>query len=322
MARSEARLSVEIWNDPDFLALSCDAQRMYMFLISQSDLAHDGVLALRERRWSNAARGLTAPVVYAALTELQDHRFVVIDEGTEELLVRSFLRRDKVYKQPNVLRAAADHLPLVASRTIRHTLAVELARISQEAMPDPSVAIVAEMRQLLPDPTEVSTSNPSRNPPGNPTEVSTPGTPGERGVVTVVTTGIPRTPFLDSPDPEPLALAPLALGQRSRADREFDAFWAVYPRRVAKRAARKAWDQATKRAPAGVIFAGAERYRDQLGRDPTFTAHPATWLNADRWADEPMPRGSPNGARPSTTDQRVGAALALAAEFERLEIEP
>ena len=51
MARSEARLSVEIWNDPDFLALSADAQRMYMFLISQSDLAHDGVLALRERRW-------------------------------------------------------------------------------------------------------------------------------------------------------------------------------------------------------------------------------------------------------------------------------
>lgn len=101
----------------------------------------------------------------------------------------------------------------------------------------------------------------------------------------------------------------------------FDEFWKIYPRREAKAAARKAWDKAIKRADPGAITEGARRYRDDPGRDPKFTAHAATWLNADRWTDEPLPRGSPNG-RPSTTDQRVTAALALAEQFERLEIEP
>lgn len=81
------------------------------------------------------------------------------------------------------------------------------------------------------------------------------------------------------------------------ADAAFDRFWTVYPRREAKAAARKAWARAIKRANPNRIIAGAQRYRDDSQRDPKFTAHPATWLNADRWDDDPLPRGSPNGQR-------------------------
>lgn len=73
------------------------------------------------------------------------------------------------------------------------------------------------------------------------------------------------------------------------ADAEFEKFWAAYPRHEAKGAARKAWDKAIKRATPEEITAGAVRYRDQPGRDPQYTAHAATWLNADRWTDEPAP---------------------------------
>ena len=72
-----------------------------------------------------------------------------------------------------------------------------------------------------------------------------------------------------------------------QADALFEQFWTAYPRREAKGAARKAWDKAITRATPETITAGATRYRDQPGRDPQFTAHPATWLNADRWTDEP-----------------------------------
>lgn len=83
----------------------------------------------------------------------------------------------------------------------------------------------------------------------------------------------------------------------AQADALFEQFWATYPRREAKGAARKAWDKAITRATPEAITAGAARYRDQPGRDPQYTAHPATWLNADRWTDEPAPaRRAPDRA--------------------------
>lgn len=79
-------------------------------------------------------------------------------------------------------------------------------------------------------------------------------------------------------------------------DWTFAAFWGVYPRRVGKAAAERAWAKAIKRAPRWKIIRGARLYaeeradvarrRGQAEAD-RFTAHPATWLNAGRWDDEP-----------------------------------
>lgn len=70
---------------------------------------------------------------------------------------------------------------------------------------------------------------------------------------------------------------------------DFDRFWSAYPRKVAKAAAKKAWEKAIRVAKAEEIIAGAERYANDPNRHPAYTAHPATWLNAHRWADEPLP---------------------------------
>lgn len=84
----------------------------------------------------------------------------------------------------------------------------------------------------------------------------------------------------------------------TRADADFDRFWQTYPRREAKAAARKAWDKAIGSVDPDRVLAGAERYRDDPNRDPKFTKHAATWLNAACWDDDPLPtrsRASPNG---------------------------
>ncbi|MEV4197032.1 hypothetical protein [Micromonospora globbae] len=236
MARSEARLAVSIWTDADFLALSPTAQRMFMFLLSQPDLAHDGVLALRERRWSKTAAGLTSANVESDLNELRRARFIVVDEDTEEVLIRSFIRRDKVYRQPNVLRAAADHLATVSSPVILAAVAAELHRIAAaDDLHDGARPIVAAMlaaigtpREPLPNPS----GNPSASPDGDsaapddettarrdvtaggnpsgslPEGLAEPlgnpsaGTPGERGVVTAVSSASPF-PGPRSPGPGP-----------------------------------------------------------------------------------------------------------------------
>lgn len=65
----------------------------------------------------------------------------------------------------------------------------------------------------------------------------------------------------------------------------FDEFWEIYPKKVAKGAARKAFRHANARASSAEIIAGAKRYAASKP-DPKFTAHAASWLNADRWLDE------------------------------------
>jgi hypothetical protein len=57
----------------------------------------------------------------------------------------------------------------------------------------------------------------------------------------------------------------------------------AYPRKVARGAARRAWASAIRKADPGVILAAAERFRP----DPRYVPHPATWLNGERWRDDP-----------------------------------
>jgi hypothetical protein len=75
---------------------------------------------------------------------------------------------------------------------------------------------------------------------------------------------------------------------------EFTEFWNVYPRKVGKPRARKAWRAAMRKHhdPAQITKA-AQRYRDDPSRKDEFTAHPSTWLNDERYNDEPnAPRHS------------------------------
>lgn len=150
MARREARLSVEIWDDSEFAALSPLAKLVFIFLFSQRDLSYLGLLPLRERRWASRLSGLGAEDVREALEELDAARFVVVDDETEELLVRSFMRRDEVYRQPQLIRSARDSLPVVASHRIRAVLAEELERIaSLDGLHAASAEAIEDMRRSL-----------------------------------------------------------------------------------------------------------------------------------------------------------------------------
>ena len=60
MARGHGRILTSIWEDGDFLDLDEREQRLYLFLISQPNLNHAGLLDLTLRRWSRKARGLTS----------------------------------------------------------------------------------------------------------------------------------------------------------------------------------------------------------------------------------------------------------------------
>ena len=68
----------------------------------------------------------------------------------------------------------------------------------------------------------------------------------------------------------------------------FDEFWAAYPRRVAKQAAKRAFATAIKNGTsAATLIDGARRYANERSGQPgKFTKHPATWLRDGCWEDE------------------------------------
>lgn len=90
----------------------------------------------------------------------------------------------------------------------------------------------------------------------------------------------------------------------------FDEFWAIYPRKVGKGQARTAFTKALRKAHIGDILEGCRKYAEQrTGQDPSYTAHPATWLNGERWLDEPDPNYTPKTVTRTDQTDKIKAAI-------------
>ena len=89
----------------------------------------------------------------------------------------------------------------------------------------------------------------------------------------------------DVRDPVPSRPVPISNAQN---DAHFDEFWNVYPRKVAKKAARKKFDAAVKGGvdPSEIVSAARDYAKAKDGEDPKYIAYPTTWLNQGRWEDE------------------------------------
>jgi hypothetical protein len=68
----------------------------------------------------------------------------------------------------------------------------------------------------------------------------------------------------------------------------FDEFWSLYPRKIAKAVARKAWQRLTdeQQLMAAKAIDTHCQYWSAKETELEFIPHPATWLNQERWEDE------------------------------------
>lgn len=137
MARSFGRLYSRMWAPgSDFAALGPLEQRLYMFLLSQPNLNHAGVLPITLRRWATMTVGLTPKQIEQQLRALEFAEWVVLDWDQEELLITTHLLDDEVWKQPRVMGAAVSSALEVGSLRLRQALLAQVERIPLDELSD------------------------------------------------------------------------------------------------------------------------------------------------------------------------------------------
>ncbi|WP_054686496.1 hypothetical protein [Microbacterium sp. No. 7] len=135
MARERATINVDIWSDDDFRDLTGGAQSLYFKLTSHPKLDYCGCVEFHPGRLAAMSREMSPGDVMVAAQELSDKYFIVVDQMTDEALVRSFLRHDGLMKQPRLAVSAAKAFGSIASSKIRAVVVHELQRL-RKSEPD------------------------------------------------------------------------------------------------------------------------------------------------------------------------------------------
>lgn len=151
MAREHAAIRLDIWGDDDWRNLSMAAQHLYLHLLSTPTLSYAGVADWRPARIAGMSAGSTRASVTAAADELEAALFIVRDDETEEVLIRSFLKHDGLLHKPNVAKAMVSAYTKTVSSKLRGVIVHELGKL-HEKHPEWRAFDVREVSELLDKP--------------------------------------------------------------------------------------------------------------------------------------------------------------------------
>lgn len=267
MARDRANIRTDIWNDDDFRRLSAQAQLLYLQLLTSATLTYVGVADWRPKRIAALAGGRSAAEVEDAASELVQGLYIVIDEATEEVLIRSFLKHDGLLQKPNVTKAMVTAYGQVYSLTLKGVIVHELNRL-HDRFPDWRGFVLGEVQSLL----RKGSVNPSdliRNPSPNPSQKK----------ASLLTTNY-LLPTTDNSLP--------AIDDRS-IEFEFDRAYSEWPKKTERKKSQVKFEALAKKHDpswlAEQIIRFGKAYRDTT--DKQYVPSLVAWLNGERWNDDP-----------------------------------
>lgn len=283
MTRDRGVIFTDLWADEDWRKLTLGAQWLYKYLLTCASLNSCGVADWRPARITAMNATLTKQMVVEFAAELEREFFVVVDDETEEILIRSFFRHDGILAKPNMMVKAAREFAAISSADIRGVIAHELQRLRDEnpnGVGKANVWVQVPQLGTVLKASPIDAKNRLRNPSVNPSEM------GSTPTSTSTTTSTPK-------------------GVHPNDD--FELWWSEYPRKEGKAAAEKAYGKARKAATADELLAGLRRYKlAKIGTEKAFIKMPAGWLNEGRWADDPVvaesrdvPRSAAHNLAPS-----------------------
>jgi hypothetical protein len=153
-----------------------------MVLLTHPKTNRAGVSDWRAGRIAQLAHGITAQDVRGIAAELAGRHFIVIDEETEEVLIRSFVKYDGVLKQPNMTITMVNDWTGIASTRLQAVVAFEVQKI-RARFPDWTIWANPKLETLLGTAGVNAKADPSVDPSPDPT-----ANPSVRGASTTTTT--------------------------------------------------------------------------------------------------------------------------------------
>jgi hypothetical protein len=148
MARTHAAIRLDIWGDDDWRNLSMSAQYLYLHLLASPTLNYAGVADWRPARIAGMSGGTPREVIKAAAVELEAALFIIVDDETEEVLIRSFLKHDGLLQKPNVAKAMVKAYTKTVSSTLRGVIVFELNRLA-DRFPEWQAFALREVRDVM-----------------------------------------------------------------------------------------------------------------------------------------------------------------------------
>ena len=175
MARDHTRVNLDIWGDDEFLDLPVDAQALYWRMWTSPGRTYCGSHEWRPGKLIQSAGDWTSRRLEAAAAVLSERLFLIIDVGTEECLLRSWIKHDGLWKQPNMAVSMANARSALGSKVLRGVIVHEVKKLAA-AEPNQGGWKRDEVKKMLRqnpiDPATITPFNPGPdggiNPPSDP----------------------------------------------------------------------------------------------------------------------------------------------------------
>lgn len=295
MARDRANIRTDIWNDDDFRSLTSGAQLLYLQLLTSATLTYAGVADWRPNRIAMLSQGRKGREVESAAEELVAGLYVVIDEDTEEVLIRSFLKHDGLLQKPNVTKAMVKAYNQVFSLTLKGVIVHELCRL-HERFPEWRGFEVPAVRDVM----SKGSVNPSD----------------------LVRAGVTETvPGRDAPLPTTNYLLPTtddSLPASSTLDAEFERAYGSWPKKVERKKSEDKFKQLAKKHDPSWLADQVIRFGQAYTQttEKRFVPALVVWLNGERWTDE-LPAADARGV--NRAQQRQQGNLDVVSQLAALD---
>jgi len=161
-----AQIRPSMWLDDEWRDLTKDAQHLYMLLLTDPERSYCGVVDWKPARIVQRAREWSSLELMRAAAELSYSYFLVFDQETEEVMVRSFMRHDGLLTQPTLGISVANAFGVVGSNKIRAAIVHELIRLRKErpelaSWDSPQMKTVLRQRSVDPKKIDVELDLPS-----------------------------------------------------------------------------------------------------------------------------------------------------------------
>lgn len=130
--RQYALIHRTILDDPSWRCLTRSQQNLYLLLLLKLSTNLCGVVDWRPKKLAVNASDMTVETIEADAVVLEKKLYIVRDEDTDEVLIRSFLRNDAPLKSSKTAIAVRSSYTDTASSKLRGVIVFELQRLYKE----------------------------------------------------------------------------------------------------------------------------------------------------------------------------------------------